>query len=53
MEELKKLLMKAKESQNDNSSSKIVDGVTTCCGYDFGTDADVAKFCPICGKRLQ
>lgn len=38
--------------QNDNSSSKIVDGVTTCCGYDFGTDADVAKFCPICGKRI-
>lgn len=39
--------------QTGTSSSKIIDGVTSCCGYDFGTDADVAKFCPICGKRLN
>lgn len=30
----------------------LIDGVTRCCGYDFGTDMDKAKFCPICGKKL-
>lgn len=30
----------------------LVDGVTICCGYDFGIDKDKAKYCPICGKRL-
>ena len=32
--------------------SYLIDGVTRCCGYDFGTDMDKAKFCPICGKKL-
>lgn len=32
--------------------SGLIDGVTTCCGYDFGTDASKAKYCPICGKEL-
>lgn len=32
--------------------SYLIDGVTRCCGYDFGTDMDKAKFCPICGERL-
>ena len=31
---------------------KLIDGVTSCCGYDFGTDLKSANFCPICGKRL-
>lgn len=30
----------------------LIDGVTACCGYDFGTDMDNARFCPICGKKL-
>lgn len=30
----------------------MIDGVTTCCGFDFGTDMKKAKYCPICGKRL-
>ncbi|EPD59120.1 hypothetical protein HMPREF1215_00727 [Coprococcus sp. HPP0074] len=30
----------------------LIDGVTECCGYDFGTDMDKARFCPICGKKI-
>lgn len=30
----------------------FIDGVTECCGYDFGTDMDKARFCPVCGKKL-
>ena len=32
--------------------AKLVDGITTCCGYDFGVDFPEAKYCPICGKKL-
>lgn len=32
--------------------SGLIDGVTVCCGYDFGTDANMARYCPICGKEL-
>lgn len=32
--------------------SGLIDGVTACCGYDFGTDANMARYCPICGKEL-
>lgn len=38
---------------NDNEFElDMIDGVTTCCGYDFGTDKKRAKFCPVCGKKL-
>lgn len=30
----------------------MIDGVTTCCGYDFGTDQNKARYCPVCGKAL-
>lgn len=30
----------------------MINGITTCCGYDFGIDMDKAKYCPICGKKL-
>lgn len=30
----------------------IMDGITTCCGYDFGVDMSEAKYCPICGGKL-
>lgn len=36
----------------DKDMSRIVDGVTTCCGYDFGVDFPEVKYCPICGKKL-
>lgn len=32
--------------------SGLIDGVTACCGYDFGTDMNKARYCPICGKEL-
>lgn len=32
--------------------ASLCDGVTTCCGYDFGIDASKAKYCPICGSKL-
>ena len=37
----------------DKEDGKIVDGVTTCCGYDFGVDFPKAKYCPICGRKLM
>ena len=38
--------------ENEEYEPDMIDGVTTCCGYDFGTDAKRGKYCPICGKRL-
>ena len=40
------------ETEIIKESTCLIDGVTSCCGYDFGTDMDKAKFCPICGKKL-
>ena len=33
----------------------MIDGITTCCGYDFGTDMSnkKIKYCPICGKKIR
>lgn len=40
-----------------NSSSslvtKLVDGITSCCGYDFGVDEKIVNFCPICGRKIR
>lgn len=38
--------------ENEEYEPDMIDGVTTCCGYDFGTDLKRVKYCPICGKRL-
>lgn len=38
--------------ENEEYEPDMIDGVTTCCGFDFGTDMKKAKYCPICGKRL-
>ena len=38
--------------KNEDYKLDMIDGVTTCCGYDFGADMNKAKYCPICGKRL-
>ena len=37
--------------------TQLVDGVTECCGYDFGIDgfgelANRINFCPVCGKKI-
>lgn len=38
--------------ENEEYEPDMIDGITTCCGFDFGTDVKKAKYCPICGKRL-
>lgn len=40
----------------DEETSKMIDGITACCGYDFGTDAfgeTPPRYCPMCGKKLD
>ena len=37
----------------EKSIPKIIDGVTTCCCFDFGIDEKKANFCPVCGKYLR
>lgn len=32
--------------------SGLLDGVSLCCGYDFGIEEKIVNFCPICGKKL-
>lgn len=41
-----------RKQENEEYKPDMIDGITTCCGYDFGTDAKRGKYCPICGKRL-
>lgn len=41
-----------RRQENEEYEPDMIDGVTTCCGYDFGTDVKRGKYCPICGKRL-
>lgn len=36
-----------------DQKSKLIDGITTCCGFDFGLDEKKANFCPVCGKFLR
>ena len=38
-----------------NGTAKMIDGITECCGYDFGMNAyanKIALFCPKCGRKL-
>lgn len=41
-----------RRQENEEYEPDMIDGITTCCGYDFGTDVKRGKYCPICGKRL-
>lgn len=41
-----------KNKEVKSNETKLIDGVTECCGYDFGTDYKSAKFCPLCGKEI-
>lgn len=38
--------------KGDNDTTKLIDGITECCGYDFGLDIKNANFCPVCGKKI-
>lgn len=40
------------------TQTTLEDGVTTCCGYDFGLDEygdkkKQLKYCPMCGKKIR
>lgn len=42
--------------ERNNEKTRIIDGITECCGYDFGTDAfqmELSKFCPVCGREIE
>lgn len=42
--------------ERNNEKTRIIDGVTECCGYDFGIDAfqrELSKFCPVCGRKIE
>jgi len=44
-----------KQNMNCKYNTRIIDGITECCGYDFGIDGYFNKkirFCPICGKEI-
>lgn len=40
------------ETNEMKEFSYLVDSVTSCCGYDLGTDMNKVKFCLICGTEL-
>lgn len=42
--------------ERNNEKTRIIDGITECCGYDFGIDAfqrELPKFCPVCGRKIE
>lgn len=39
-------------SSEDTKVVRLIDGITECCGFDFGTEQKIANYCPICGKKL-
>mgnify|MGYP007005821256 CR=1 FL=1 len=42
--------------ERSNEKTRIIDGVTECCGYDFGIDAfriELSKFYPVCGRKIE
>lgn len=58
LEELQKVyaILNGEADQDDDEleTTQMVDGITECCGYDFGTDqfdADI-KYCPMCGRKI-
>lgn len=42
--------------ERNSEKTRIIDGITECCGYDFGIDAfqrELSKFCPVCGRKIE
>lgn len=42
--------------KRNSEKTRIIDGITECCGYDFGIDAfqrELSKFCPVCGRKIE
>lgn len=58
LEELQKVyaILNGEADQDGDSgkTTKMVDGITECCGYDFGTDQfdEDVKYCPMCGRKI-
>lgn len=43
-------------AERNSEKTRIIDGITECCGYDFGIDAfqrELSKFCPVCGRKIE
>ena len=43
------------KSRESGNKTRIIDGITECCGYDFGIEGYFNKqirYCPICGKEI-
>lgn len=48
-------LEKLYQYEKSENITKMEDGITVCCGYDFGTDSFGRRkinYCPICGKKI-
>lgn len=52
IEELFRIANDAQDILLKNQEPRLIDGVTSCCGFDFGLDEDKANYCPVCGKKL-
>ena len=48
---LKNFQKESNPKTTGGNKSNLIDGITECCSYDFGTDTGNANFCPICGKK--
>ena len=49
-------LEECRAAGRSNEKTRIIDGTTECCGYDFGIDAfqmELSKFCPVCGRKIK
>lgn len=42
------------QESGEPETTKMVDGITECCGYDFGMDQfdEDIKYCPMCGRKI-
>lgn len=40
---------------SEDAETDLEDGITVCCGYDFGMDQfdNAIRFCPKCGRRIR
>lgn len=43
--------IEALEKELEKNRTTMVDGVTTCCGYDAGCEK--IRYCPMCGKKIR
>lgn len=52
--DLKKVYEILNSESDSSETTKMIDGITQCCGYDFGMDCfdEKIKFCPCCGRKI-